>query len=315
MERPLNERDAGLVERRFDSVLTAARRHRTSIPIEHISELMPPEGPDGRGEVTRWLAAHPSVGVLVGDRVVAGPVPPETESAERRERGRRFLAEASGEAVAALAPVAGLVECVAVTGSAAYGEPARQDDLDFLVVTRPGSVWPVLLYTYFAARMRRGSHGPDDPSHWCYNYVLDDRAARQEFGTPQGFLFAREALTARPVAGESYYRGLIGSAGWLSEEVPRLYRRWSLRGLPPLPAERPAPALVRALNAALFPFLASYLTLLAMVRNRHLEKTGRPTKRFRVAARLDRLAYETQRYESLRRLYTPADNVARTGAT
>ncbi|MCI4328163.1 MAG: hypothetical protein L3J86_01140, partial [Thermoplasmata archaeon] len=70
-------REAALVERRFDSVLAAARQNRTSVGLESISELMPHEGPEGPAEVSEWLAAHPSVGKLVGDRVVAGPLPPQ----------------------------------------------------------------------------------------------------------------------------------------------------------------------------------------------------------------------------------------------
>ncbi|HEV8050288.1 MAG TPA: hypothetical protein VGP88_06810, partial [Thermoplasmata archaeon] len=143
---------------------------------------------------------------------------------------------------------------------------------------------------------------------------LDDRAARAEFRHPRGFLFAREALTARPVAGESYYRGLVHAASWLAEEVPRLYERWRSAGLPELPPERSAPVPVRLLNAALFPVMAWYLTLAALARNRRLIRTGRPAKQFRVVARLDRLAYETRQFDELRTLYTPATAVVRAEA-
>ena len=205
-----------------------------------------------------------------------------------------------------LADVAPLVRCVAVTGSAAYGEPAPHDDLDFLVVTRSGSVWPFLLYSYLAAR-RRPARGRDDgPSHWCFNYILDERAVREEFANSRGFLFAREALTARPVAGEPYYRGLVGSADWLAQEVPRLYQRWCVGGLPPLPPESAAPLALRLVNVVLFPLLATYLNLAALLRNRRLTREGRSAKRFRVNAHLDRLTYETERFEELRTLYTPA---------
>ncbi|MCI4320854.1 MAG: hypothetical protein L3K18_00425 [Thermoplasmata archaeon] len=302
-----SRRDADLVEHRIDSVLRAARESRTSVGLDSLSELLPTPGPEGSAEVSEWLVAHPDVGRLVGDRAAAGPVPSLEESRRRQERGRRFMDEAAAVVVGPLADVSSLVRCVAVTGSAAYGEPAPQDDLDFLVVTRPGSVWPFLLYSYLAAR-RRPAHGRDDgPSHWCFNYILDERAAREEFVNSRGFLFAREALTARPVAGEPYYRGLIGSAGWLAEEVPRLYQRWSVGGLPPLPPQSAAPLALRIANAALFPLLATYLTLIALVRNRRLTREGRSTKRFRVNAHLDRLTYETERFEELRTLYTPAN--------
>ncbi|HKV90825.1 MAG TPA: hypothetical protein VJQ43_06510 [Thermoplasmata archaeon] len=300
-------RDRALIEHRFDSVLAAARQSRTSVGLESISELMPKDGPEGAAEVQAWLTAHPYVGTLIGDRIVPDAVPLRGETDERQARGRRFLAEAERVVAGPMAPVASLVRCVAVTGSAAYGEPAQHDDLDFLVVTRSGAVWPFLLYSYLAARRRSAPRGSEDPSHWCFNYVLDEGAARREFGAPRGFLFAREALMARPVAGEGYYRGLIGSAGWLSDEVPRLYRRWKLGGLPALPSESPGPLTVRLLNLALFPLMATYLTLTAMLLNRRLTREGRSSKRFRVDARLDRLTYETVRFESLRAVYAAAN--------
>jgi hypothetical protein len=314
LNHPRGGRTSELVERRFDTVLTVAGQHRTSVPIDHLAELMPHGGPSGRGEVTEWLAAHPSVGRLVGDQVAPHRVPVETDTAERRERGVRFLDAARSVVQGPLAPISGLVQCIAVTGSTAYGEPSPHDDLDFLVVTRRGSVWPFLLYTYLAARLRTVPSGPDGPSHWCFNYIMDDRVARREFGVPRGFLFAREALTARPVAGEPYYRSLVGSATWLADEVPRLYRRWASGGLPHLAPEESAPWLVRLLNAVLFPVMAWYLSLAAVARNHRLSRIGRPEKRFRVVAGIDRLAYETRRFDELRSFYMQATVVARSEA-
>jgi hypothetical protein len=309
-----SQREAALVERRFDSVLTVARQTGTSVGVDHISELMPSEGPEGRHEVSEWLAAHPSVGTIVGDRVIAGASPSPPGGRKRQERGRRYFAEAERIVAGPIAPVVPFVRCVAVTGSVAYGEPSENDDLDFLVVARPGTVWLFLLFSYLAARRRRNDDPVNVPTHWCFNYVLDERAMRAEFSTPRGFLFAREALMARPVVGESYYRGLVGSAVWLGRELPRLYRRWSHGGFPELPPEQSTPWPMRALNLLLFPLLASYLSLAGMVRNRRFTKAGRPSRRFRVVARLDRLSYETERFEELRSLYTPSTVVSAQGA-
>jgi len=167
-------------------------------------------------------------------------------------------------------------------------------------------VWPTLLYTYLAARLRPHAAGPDDPSHWCFNYVVDERVARKEFAAPHDFLFAREALTARPVVGGAFYRGMVGEATWLADEVPRLYERWKADGLPPLPPEAPAPPLIRVLNTLLFPIVASYLSLVALFRNHQYRRRGEATRCFRVRASLGRLTYETERFESLRELYEPA---------
>ncbi len=307
-------RDQAHVERRFDTVVTAARRNRTAVSVERISELLPTDGPEGRGELLEWLAARPELGSIIGDRVIAGPIPAEEESAARLERGRRYLEEAEHVVREPLAPIRSLLRCVAVTGSAAYGEPSPHDDLDFLIVTRRGAVWPVLLYTYLAARLRRKS-GVDGPSHWCFNYVLDEREARREFAAARGFLFAREALTARPVAGAAYYRGLVREAHWLAEEVPRLYETWRAGGLPELPTEEPAPRTIRVLNSALYPIVAGYLTAIAMVRNRRYRRNGEAHRCFRVEAGLTRLTFESERFEELRSLYESASRRATPEAT
>jgi hypothetical protein len=299
-----------LVERRVHAVLSAAERYDTAVRVDRFSELMPEAGPADSGEVREWLRLHPDIGRLTGSRVTAG-VDRVPEGIEAREaRGARFLEQATAAANGPLAPVRPLVRCLAVTGSAAYGEPSRGDDLDFLVVTRRGAVWTFLLYSYLAGRLRRPTPGPDDASHWCFNYVVDERVARREFLESRGFLFAREALTARPIAGGRYYRGLVGVAPWLAEEVPRLYERWRTDGLPPLPEEEPAPLLVRAANVVLYPLVASYLVLAALVRNRRYRRSGNSDRCFRVEAAPDRLTFETDRFEELRALYAPAGATA-----
>jgi hypothetical protein len=293
-----------LVEARFGSVLEVARQYRTSVALHELSELLPNEGPDGAGAVSDWLAAHPGIGTRVGDRAVARPSAATADGDRRRARGARYLEIAQSAVDGPLAPLGKLVRCIAVTGSAAYGEPSEGDDLDFLLVTRRGAVWPALLYTYLVARGRR--FGAEPWPHWCFNYVLDERAARSEFARSRGFLFAREALTARPISGESYYRGLIGSAAWLEEEVPRLFRRWSLGGLPPLPDDSPAPLPARLLNAVVFPLVAAYLNLVALAANHRLRTEGRGEKQFRIVAGLDRLTYATDRFEQLKSLFRAA---------
>jgi hypothetical protein len=301
--------DGTLVEARFGSVIEVARQYRTSVPLQGLSELLPISAPSGEGEVAEWLDRHPRMGAVVGSHAVSHAGVGSSDGEERRARGLRYLRLAENAVSGPLAPISGMVRCIAVTGSAAYGEPSRGDDLDFLVIARRGAVWPTLLYTYLANRLHRSGPTTEATPHWCFNYVLDERAARAEFARPRGFLFAREALTAHPIVGEPYYRGLLGSAGWLSAELPRLYRRWSQSGVPPLPEDDAAPLGIRALNAVLFPLVATYLSLVALVRNHRFASTGRGARRFRVVARLDRMTYETHRFEELRSLFSPATSV------
>ncbi|MCI4325859.1 MAG: hypothetical protein L3K00_08300 [Thermoplasmata archaeon] len=293
------------MSRRVDTVLHVARAKSTAVELEHISQLLPLGGPDGAHEVRAWFDAHPSAGILVDGRVALGPMPAHGELESRRARGERFLRAAQQVAGESPEPVQRLIRCLAVTGSTAYGDPAADDDLDFLLVTRRGALWPVLLYEYIAARFRRPSE-PGGPSHRCFNYVVDDATARAAFGSTRDFLFAREALTARPVLGAGYYRALVGSGRWMENEVPRLYATWRAQGLPDLPADDPAPALVRAANVALFPLLATYLVLVGMVRShRYRPGVGRGGP-FRVEARLGRMVLATEQFESLRRIYDSA---------
>lgn len=294
------------VDRRIDGVLAVARELGVSVPLREMAGLLPPDVASDPEGVMRWLAAHPGAGRLVGDRVVPARATVADDWEERRARGRRFLAEAERLVEGPLAPVQSLLRCVAVTGSVAYGEPAAGDDLDFFLVTREGAVWPVLLWSFWAARRRRAPGG-DSAAHWCFNSVLEEPEAWRTFGRAQGFLFAREALTARPVWGDEYYRSLVGASSWMRAEIPLLYRTWAAGGLPPPPPFAPASPAVRAVNFLIWPWLAAYLAGKALLHNHRLRRRGEPDRGFRVIAEPRRMEVRTARFEGLRRLYARGD--------
>ncbi|HEV2317584.1 MAG TPA: hypothetical protein VGV89_08440 [Thermoplasmata archaeon] len=220
------------------------------------------------------------------------------------------MAEARTLAHETLTPVAPLLCCLVVTGSTAYGHPEAGDDLDLLAVVRRGGLWPFLAYAFFAARIRRArtSEGPTD---WCFNFVVEDDVARREFSVPRGFFIARETLVAQPVLGDGYYRGLVARADWLRSEIPRLHAQRVGNPDEPRPATPAAPVPVRLLNLALYPWMAAYLQLVALVRERRLRRTDPRDRSFRVVARRDRLFYETSRFEELRTAYRGADTLHR----
>lgn len=290
-------------------MLRAADEHGTGVPLEHLAELLPAEAPHSTHGMVDWLAVHAPSSPVLGGRAFLRP-PGRDDLAARRARGEAYLAAASSLFRGALAPVRPLLQCVGVTGSVAYGEPEVGDDCDFLVVTRTGAVWAFLAYTYLRLRFRPPAPQSEFPSTWCFNYVLDDRTVRREFLKPRGFLFAREALTARLLHGEEYYRGLLGGAGWLEGETPRLYDRWKGRGFPELAPIRAAPTLVRVANAALFAPVALYLQLAGLVRNRRLRRAGRGAERFRTITRWNRLAFESEKFGRLTELFAPATAIA-----
>lgn len=300
-----------LVERRVRSAVDAADAHRTGVPLDELSQLLPTDGPSGPGEVAGWIEAHPHVAQLVDGRAVTPGTGPAASGMDgRKTLAAAYWAEARSFAAGALAPAHGLVRCVGVTGSTAYGEPEPGDDLDFLVVTRSGATWLFLAFAYLALRRRRrgafvGEHRPSD---WCFNFVVDDRDARARFSRPQGFLFAREALMTQVLVGDAYYRGLLSTAPWIQEEVPRLHARWTQSPLPPLPPEEPASWTARVANALVFPLLAPYLQIVGLVRNRRLGRRE-PGRGFRTITTWRRMAIESYHFDRLTEIYAPASSV------
>jgi hypothetical protein len=308
---PMAECDAGITLRRVESVLRVADEHGTGVPLDELSALLTSEAPATPATLTDFLGVHAPASTVVGGRAFRGEPRNDGESLEdRRARGEAYLASASYLMHTFLGPTRRLVRCAAVTGSTAYGEPERGDDCDLLVVTRRGSLWPFLAFTYLRLRLDARALPRDAPPVWCFNYVLDEREARAEFAAPRGFLFAREALTARIIEGAEYYRGLVGSAPWLGAEAPRLYARWRAEGFPDPAHEAAAPLPVRVLNLLLFPLLGAYLQVVSLIRNRRLRRRGRGDEAFRTVTRPGRLAFETEKFGRLTELFAPASRVA-----
>jgi hypothetical protein len=277
------------------------------VPLEELSYLLPTEGPAGVEDLREWLAGRPDLGHVEGNRAFPPAGRPD-RLLERQSRAESYRRAAERLVDRHLQPVLPWVRCVGITGSTAYGAPEAGDDLDLFVVTRAGSLWVFLAYTYVAVRLGfRPAAGTDRPPP-CFNYVLDDRRAPAEFAEARGFLFAREALTAQIFRGESYYQDLLASAPWLGTEIPRLYAKRT-SGVPPVRAP-PAPWAVRLLNAVLFPVLATYLQLAGLRRNARLRAQPAREGTFRTVTGPRRLAFVSDRFDQLRVDLAPATCMA-----
>jgi hypothetical protein len=291
---------------RAEAMLAVAEIHGTGIPSEELDALLPT---DRDGTPTPWQSLVPGVGspwVERAGRVFRTPELAAQHDAARAARGERFLGMATAFVDGPLGPVRPLIRCLGVTGSVAYGEPSPGDDLDFLVITRSGAVWPFLLYTYLAVRrQRRQDRGREQPSAWCFNYVLDDEAAAREYGRPQGFQFAREALSVRPIRGEGYYRELLGGSAWMRGEAPRLFGKWVPETDPrsPSPPLARAPWPLRVLNRLLHPMLGAYLQLTALRDNHRLTRAGHPERRFEIVTRPDRVEVRSEKFAQIAAMY------------
>jgi hypothetical protein len=289
---------------RLRALFHIAEEMGTGFSVSELVALLP-NGVTDVG-VRAWLKAHPDVAKF--DEGLALPANGSLEHrSERRTRGELYLEAARAFVDGPMAPIRPWVESIGLTGSAAYGEPQAGDDLDFLVVARSGAVWVILAYVYILVRLGRGPRLPEGFPEACFNYVLDGPAARREFERPQGFLFAREALAVRTLYGEEYYRGLLGSATWMSAVVPKLYADRSRS--PPLPPAPRAPWPVRWANAVLFPILATYLQFVGAVRNRRFVERGLPERTFAVRTRMGSMALVSSRFERLRAEYEAVGEV------
>jgi hypothetical protein len=284
-------------EIRVRTILRTAAQFDTGVRLSDLLKLLPPAGPQTVDELRSWLAARPGLARLDRDRALPDRSIPESLP-ERERRAQRFRAVGREVVNRDLEPVRSLFRCIAITGSTAYGYPEADADLDLFVVTRSGALWWCLAFAYLRLRIRalRSRSNPEPPV--CLNYMLDDRAAPTEWARAQGFLFAREALTAEVLAGDEYYRGLLRAAPWMAAEVPRLY---SERALAPAATDaRPAPWPVRLANLAIFPFLATYLQLVGLRRNA-LRRAGRQSgSQFQSDTRPKRMAFASEQFDALR---------------
>jgi hypothetical protein len=296
--------------RRISSVIRIAGEHRTGLSVEALWDLLPSAGPPTPADVSRWISEHPSNGSLREGRAFDPALStPAARLEDRIARGRRYLAHARALSEGALAGVRPLLRTLSVTGSTAYGEPEPGDDLDFLAVTRDGSLWLVLAFTYLRLRVGARLAGRADDGTPCFNFVIEDREARREFARENGLLFARESLMAQPIEGTAHYRALVGSAPWMAAELPRLYARWSAEGFPSLDEGAPAPWPVRLANLLVYPWLAAYLQLQGLYRNRRFRRAGRPERSFRTVTRLRRMCFASARFDRLRAEYALVSTV------
>ncbi|MCI4353258.1 MAG: hypothetical protein L3K14_07755 [Thermoplasmata archaeon] len=289
--------------------LDVASEVNAPVELDTLVDLLPEDGPRSAEDLAGWIRAHPSAGRVYGGYAHPLQRPHAAPEVGRRERAELYWQAARNLLESDLRGTQPWISFLGVTGSTAYRDPQEGDDCDLMAIVRPGTVWVFVAYVFLRLRLaRRPRVGPSDPV-WCFNYTLDEGAAIQEFVRPRGFLFAREALVARPLQGEAYYRGLLRRSDWLRLEAPRLYARWKSTGLPEPTPPRPAPLGVRWLNSALFVVVATYLQLKGLLVNHHLKRAGRGSESFRTVTRLDRMALATAKFDRLTTRYGRATAV------
>lgn len=68
------------------------------------------------------------------------------------------------------------IQAIAITGSVAAGTIRRNDDIDFLIITKSNSLWLVrpLIVLFGLLSGRRRSWYKEEPRSWCFNFWLEE---------------------------------------------------------------------------------------------------------------------------------------------
>lgn len=301
---PADAASAGIgeIDHRVRSILGVARDFSTGVPLDQLLHLLPSTAPSTASELARWLGARPELARVDDGRAYAPSAAPRPIG-PRSLRGERYRKWAEELASGPLRVPLRWCRCLGVTGSAAYGEPLRGDDLDLFVVTQAGSLWCFLALTFGILRLRRLAGADPERPEPCFNYAIDDSVAAAELEQDRGFLFARESLTLHPVLGDPYYRGLLARAPWMGGRIPRLYSERTRS--PGDCSSDPAPFWVRVLNGCIYPILATYLQLVGIRRNARGRRVRGAPAEFRTRAEPRRLSILSRRFEEIRGRYEP----------
>jgi hypothetical protein len=155
-------------------------------------------GGDAPLELVEGLYCLAGRGALVGVRRRR-----ELVARARWPRARRY-----GRLIGALP----FVRLVAVSGGLAVANSEAADDVDLLIVTRPGRLWLVrgLVLVLVLLARRRGLE-------LCPNYFLTTSSLEQP---ERGLYTARELAQLVPLYGGEVYRRLLDANGWFRAELP-----------------------------------------------------------------------------------------------
>ena len=317
MSREPFERSSDYLPSWISTILTIAADHSSGVSVSDLAELLPAGSEMAEPRLLDWLAAHPEIARVSGGWVYQSGRAMRPSSGAR-ERGEEYLDRARSLLTGPLQGTLPWLRCVGVTGSAAYGEPERDADLDLMIVARQGLLWlsllRILVDVRFRGRYGYGRKGALPPL--CFNYARDERSLRSEFRQARDVLFAREALTVRVVYGEPFYQECLRSAGWMGERLPVLYARRRRAGAPTAPPPGDAPPLLRVLNSLAFLGLATYFQLIGLLRNARLRKRGRSEAMFESRTTLGRLSFDSVKFEAIRARYlAPTVSDARPSAS
>ena len=298
-ESTSSDRMDAITLRRAEAILGIANEFQSGMAPRDLLDLLPDGTLWDLSKLRHLLERSGMPLSWAGGRVFVGENPPSAHQQDHRTlRAQENWDSVQREVPRVLDGVLPVLRSLSVTGSLAFGESSEKDDVDFFAISRRGGVWLFLFLTYVAARIRRTRPGPV----WCFNTVLEEEVAVRELSKPLGFVMAREILMARSLWGTDYYVHLLQRADWIRREIPRLYEARLGSAPPPSVSPTGAAAMpwpLRALNAAIFPFLATYLQLVGLLRNWRFRRGGRASELFRTHTRYREMRFTSSKFEQI----------------
>jgi hypothetical protein len=300
---------ASLNDSQREAVLTYCKIAAVSgalLSLKDLAELLPIDATEEELERSISSDAFLSPKVIVeSGRVLLrqagseqGKAREATEEADKRksraianvEAGRMFARLLSKGAV-----------FVAVAGTNSYLSASEHDDIDFYCITKTDGMWVFMLKSLILSRVISLIRRSEPP--FCFSFVLDERQANKETGSPKGALYARDTLTAMVISGGSAYHAILENASWMRSYFPTVYAR-RLREVGGTAGSFPSSKKgSRIMNMWLFYTLGSYVTLRAWVLNRRLAKKRKTDAIFRTLIGPGQLEYVSRKYMELGRMY------------
>jgi hypothetical protein len=231
--RPPSAADDRLGERVVETLqIMADRGYNPTIAL--LSEMMV----GGRVDSKSLVARLPTMGgVLVEDGFVHLEGKGYVDACKRRveAHGRlealyRGVAEEYTKDLVRLCP---WVRCVMLVGSAATGGLCEGDDLDLNIVVDDRRKFSTLLVgsmlnrkyaLKYRSRLKYArSHHYMLPMFMCLNIVWEDREVRPF--RRQDRQMAYELMSAKVLAGEDHFKGMLDANGWLRDIYPQMFER------------------------------------------------------------------------------------------
>jgi len=181
----------------------------------------------------------------------------------------------------------------------------KNEDIDFFCVTRTNGLWPFMLKSLVMARIHRMANGV--VPELCFSCTMDERWARDAFGSRQKPIFARDALTAKLIGGGGAYHSLLEEARWMEGYFPAFYsmrlRETDVLGDRSPSAGPSGKAASAVLNSFLYYTLGSFLKMKSWALNRKFTKVAWHSAIFAVRIGKGFFIYESNRYRKLRSMY------------